>query len=138
MDKRRGGLGYGIFAALGAEGGEIFGPNEKVHAEAGDRQPHYNPAAAGNQAGDFVVAWDDFRQGDSDIWLSSYNEDDEWSHDFSPEVASGAGEQSHPAVVLDDRGSLHLLWIERADMDSPSRLWYGRGLLRKPSLKTDK
>ena len=45
-------------------------------------------------------------------------------------VASGPGEQSHSAFVLDDRGGLHLLWIERADMDSPSRLWYGRGLLR--------
>jgi len=130
MDKRRGGLGYGIFAALGSDGGEIFGPNEKVHGEAGDQQPHYNPAAAGNLAGDFVVAWDDFRRGDSDIWLSSYNDDDEWSQDFSPAIASGAGEQSHPAIALDAQGGLHLLWMERADMDAPSRLWYSRGLPR--------
>jgi hypothetical protein len=130
MDKRRGGLGYGIFAALGSDGGEIFGPNEKVHGEAGDQQPHYNPAVAGNLAGDFVVAWDDFRRGDSDIWLSAYNEDDEWSQDFSPPIAGGAGEQSHPAIALDDQGGLHLLWMERADMDAPSRLWYSRGLPR--------
>jgi hypothetical protein len=130
MDKRRGGAGYGIFAALGSDGGENFGPNEKVHGEQGDRQPHYNPAVGGNLAGDFVVAWDDFRRGDSDIWLSHYNEDDEWSRDFSPPPASGAGEQSHPAVALDDRGGLHLLWIERADMDAPSRLWYSHGLPR--------
>jgi hypothetical protein len=44
MDKRRGGLGYGIFAALGSDGGAIFGPNEKVHGEAGDKQPHYKRA----------------------------------------------------------------------------------------------
>jgi hypothetical protein len=130
MDKRRGGAGYGIFAALGSDGGESFGPNEKVHGEQGDRQPHYNPAVGGNLAGDFVIAWDDFRRGDSDIWLSHYNEDDEWSRDFSPPPASGAGEQSHPAVALDERGGLHLLWIERADMDAPSRLWYSRGLPR--------
>ena len=130
MDKRRGGLGYGIFAALGSDAGAIFGPNEKVHGEQGDRQPHYNPAVGGNLAGDFVVAWDDFRRGDSDIWLSHYNEDDEWSRDFSPTPASGAGEQSHPAVALDERGGLHLLWMERADMDAPSRLWYSHGLPR--------
>ena len=130
MDKRRGGLGYGIFAALGSDGGAIFGPNEKVHGEAGDKQPHYNPAVAGNPDGDFVVAWDDFRRGDSDIWLSAYNEDDEWSQDFSPAIASGPGEQSHPSIALDDQGRLHLLWIERADMDAPGRLWYSRAIPR--------
>ncbi len=130
MDKRRGGLGYGIFAALGSDGGAIFGPNEKVHGEAGDKQPHYNPAVAGNSNGDFVVAWDDFRRGDSDIWLSAYNDDEEWSQDFSPAIASGAGEQSHPAVALDDQGRLHLLWMERGDMNAPGRLWYSRAMPR--------
>jgi hypothetical protein len=127
MDKRRGGTGYGIFAALGAEGGAMFGPNEKVHGEPGDTQPHYNPATAGNAAGGFVVAWDDFRHGDSDVWLSAYNDDLEWGEDFSPTVAGGAGEQTHPAIALDPEGGLHLFWIERADTDAPSRLWYSYG-----------
>ena len=128
MDKRRGGLGYGIFAALGD--GESFGPNEKVHGEEGDTQPHYNPATAGNQAGDFVVAWDDFRRGNSDIWISSYSEDLEWSQDYAPTAASGDGEQSHPAIALDEQHNLHLLWIERGQPDGPSRLWYSLGRTR--------
>jgi len=132
MDKRRGGFGYGIFAALGSEGGKIFGPNEKVHGEQGDRQPHYNPATAGNAAGDFVVAWDDFRHGDSDVWISAYNSDLEWSADYSPPVASGDGEQSHPAIALDAQRNLHLLWIERGEMNGPTRLWYSRGQAIKP------
>lgn len=130
MDKRRGGFGYGIFASLGSDGGEIFGPNEKVHGAQGDQQPHYNPATAGNRAGDFVVAWDDFRSGDSDIWFSIYNEDDEWGEDFNPAPASGAGEQSHPAITLDSQGGVHLLWMERRDMDAPSQLWYSHGSTR--------
>jgi hypothetical protein len=129
MDKRRGGIGYGIFAALGD--GESFGPNEKVHGEEGDTQPHYNPATAGNQAGDFIVAWDDFRRGDSDIWISIYNEDLEWSHDFAPPAASGKGEQSHPSIALDEQRNLHLLWIERSQLDGPSRLWYSPGRARQ-------
>jgi hypothetical protein len=124
MDKRRGSNGYGIYAALGAQGGQMFGPNEKVHGERGDRQPHYNPATAGNAAGDFVVAWDDFRNGDSDVWISAYDDSLEWSADFSPPVASGAGEQSQPAIALDERGGLHLMWMERSDLNAPSRLWY--------------
>ena len=132
MDKRRGGNGYGIFAALGADAGENFGPNEKVHGEEGDRQPHYNPATAGNQAGDFVIAWDDFRRADSDIWISAYNSDLEWSQDHTPSVASGSGEQSHPSIAVDDQGNLHLLWIERSQQDGPSRLWYSLGSPQNP------
>ena len=127
MDKRRGGKGYGIFAALGADAGESFGPNEKVHGEEGDTQPHYNPATAGNQTGDFVVAWDDFRRGDSDIWISAYDADLEWGQDHAPQVASGSGEQSHPSIALDEQRNLHLLWIERSQLDEPSRLWYSHG-----------
>jgi hypothetical protein len=125
MDKRRSNIGYGIFAAMGSAAAGSFGPNEKVHGEQGDLEPHYNPAVGANRQGDFVVIWDDFRNGDNDIWLSAYTDDLEWSEDYAPPVASGAGEQSHPAVALDEAGRLHLLWIERADPDAPTRLWYG-------------
>jgi hypothetical protein len=127
MDKRRGGHGYGIFAALGVEGGAEFWPGERVHSEDGDQNPHYNPSVAGNLVGEFVVAWDDFRRGDSDVWISSYNDDDEWSPDHSPAVASGKGEQSHPSITFDRMGRLHLLWVERSNPDAPSRLYYSQG-----------
>ncbi len=122
MDKRRGGAGYGIFAATGS--GNSFGPNEKVHGEDGDKLPHYNPATTGNRAGDFVVTWDDYRLGNSDIWLSSYNENSEWSRDYSPGPASGKGEQTHASVTLDESSGLHLVWVERDEIDGPTRLWY--------------
>jgi len=125
MDKRRGGSGYGIFATLGS--GDIFGPNEKVQGDEGDRLPHYNPAAAGNPAGEFVVAWDDYRRGDADIWLSGYGEGLNWGTDYSPPPASGAGEQTNPSIALDAAGGLHLLWIERSTPNAPSRLWYSLG-----------
>jgi len=129
MDKRRRGAGYGIFSALGSDSGESFGPNEKVHDNNGDLKPHYNPAAAGNRAGSFVIAWDDFRKGTSDIWLSHYDEDDEWGLDISPVVASGKSEQSHPSVYLDELGGIHLLWLQREDVNAPGQLWYSRGYL---------
>ena len=127
MDKRRGENGYGIYGAMSSDGGASFGPNERIHSERGDKLPHYNPATAGNVAGDFVVVWDDFRNENSDIWLSSYTDDLEWSEDFSPAIASGAGEQTHPAVALDVQGNLHLIWMERAEANSPGQLWYGFG-----------
>lgn len=126
MDKRRGG-GYGIFAALGSEGGASFGPNEKVHGEKGDRDPHTNPSTAGNRRGDFAIAWDDYRNGDSDIWISFYDQYPEWSEDLGPAVAGGPGEQTHPSITLDDSGDLHMVWMEKQDMFAPGRLWYSLG-----------
>ncbi len=122
MDKRRGGSGYGIYAALGSD--DSFGPNEKVHSQKGDKLPHYNPATAGNRNGDFVIAWDDFRLGNSDIWLSSYDDNSEWTVDYSPVSASGKGEQTHASIALDEKSGLHLIWVEREVKDGPTRLWY--------------
>jgi hypothetical protein len=125
MDKRRGGKGYGIFSSIGSDGS--FGPNEKIHGVKGDTLPHYNPATSGNSDGVLVVAWDDYRMGDSDIWLVNLDEDGEWSENFTPATASGAGEQSHASVALDEKGGLHLIWIERENPLTPTRLWYSYG-----------
>ncbi len=126
MDKRRRG-GYGIFSSIGSEG--AFGPNEKIHGAEGDKLPHSNPATSGNPDGSMLVAWDDYRSGDSDIWLTSLDEDGEWGENFSPAIASGPGEQSHVSVALDQTGGLHLIWIERDSPLAPTLLWYSYGEL---------
>jgi hypothetical protein len=125
MDKRRGGKGYGIFSSIGSDGS--FGPNEKIHGPKGDTLPHYNPATSGNFDGVLVVAWDDYRMGDSDIWLVRLDEDEEWGENVSPPVASGPGEQSHASAALDESGGLHLIWIDRESPLAPTRLWYSYG-----------
>jgi len=43
---------------------------------------------------------------------------------------AGAGEQYGVSIALDVNGGLHLLWIERAEPNAPSRLWYSRALPR--------
>jgi hypothetical protein len=50
-----------------------------------------------------------------------------WSADLVVPGASGEGYQGSPAVTLDPEGDLHLIWIERDDLSSPSRLRYLRG-----------
>jgi hypothetical protein len=125
MDKRRGGKGYGIFSSIGSDGS--FGPNEKIHGVKGDTLPHYNPATTGNSDGALVVAWDDYRMGDLDIWLASLNEEEEWGQNVSPAPASGPGEQSHASVSLDESGGLHLIWLERENSLAPTQLWYSYG-----------
>ena len=127
MDKRLVGKGYGIYTSLGSDGSFDF--NEKIHGPVGDKLSHYNPATSGNSSGAMVVAWDDYRTGDSDIWAAAFDEFGEWGENFSPAPASGSGEQSHASIALDESGGMHLVWIERESPLAPTQLWYSYGEL---------
>jgi hypothetical protein len=43
------------------------------------------------------------------------------------DLHKGLSEQGSPAIALDPHGDLRLVWIERADLPSPTRLRYLRG-----------
>ena len=75
------------------------------------------------------MAWDDEREGNSDVMLS-WSEDGEWSEDLELHDASGAGQQTHPSIAMDSKGNLHVAWIERAEVNGPTRLRYQFGLIR--------
>jgi hypothetical protein len=46
--------------------------------------------------------------------------------------ASGNGYQGSPAVTFDANGGLHLVWIERDTLSSPTRLRYMHGVSVPP------
>jgi hypothetical protein len=124
-DKRNYWEGYDIYAAPYLGNGR-FGANIKVQDEFGDFARQWHVAIAGNPGGRLVVAWDDEREGNSDILLS-WLEDGQWSEDLPLPGASGAGHQSHPSLALDVAGNLHAAWIERLERGGPSRLRYQFG-----------
>jgi hypothetical protein len=124
-DKRKYWEGYDIYAA-GYLGGGRFGPNISVQDEFGDFARQWHAAVAGNADGRLVVAWDDEREGNSDVMLS-WSEDGEWSEDLELPNASGAGQQTHPSIVMDAEGNLHVAWIERAETNGPTRVRYQFG-----------
>ena len=121
-DKRDFRNGYDVFASLSADG-HSFGPNHRVQDEFGGNSRQWHAAVAGNGDGTLVAAWDDDRDGTGDIWLS-WRVGDGWSEDLAVPGASGSGAQSHPALVLDADGNLHLAWVERDEVDGPTRLLY--------------
>ncbi|MGB5832258.1 MAG: hypothetical protein WBG92_09755 [Thiohalocapsa sp.] len=59
--------------------------------------------------------------------MLSWNAGDGWSADLVVPGAFGEGYQGSPAIALDPHGDLHLIWIERDDLSSPTRLRYLRG-----------
>jgi hypothetical protein len=126
LDKRDFLSGYDVYAALSGHDAESlhFAKDQKAQDSFGDAIAQWHVAAAGNNQGELVIAWDDDRDGSADIWLTRYN-GTTYGENFSLPNASGPGQQSDPAIALDAAGNLHLAWIERNEAGL-SRLRYTR------------
>jgi hypothetical protein len=121
-DKRDFLTGYDVFSAFSVAG-RGFGANHRVQDDFGGNSRQWHAAVAGHREGSLVAAWDDDRDGTSDLWLS-WREDDGWSDDLAVPGASGDGEQAHPAIALDIAGNLHVAWVARSELNGPTRLLY--------------
>ncbi|MDD5388137.1 MAG: hypothetical protein PHD37_02255 [Gallionellaceae bacterium] len=124
LDKRDFLSGYDVYAALSEGAG--FAKDVKAQDSFGDAIAQWHVAAAGNRRGDLLIAWDDERDGTSDIWLTRLTPGG-YSEDFTFPDLSGPARQSDPAIALDEAGNLHLAWIERAaggESNGPTRLRY--------------
>jgi hypothetical protein len=131
LDKRNAASGYAVWGAVSGDGGRTYGANQIVQDEQGAAVQQWHAALDGGMPG-FVAAWDDTREAwaddsESGDVLLSWNLTGQWGADLLVPGASGPGYQGSPAVTLDPRGGLHLIWIERDDLSSPSRLRYLHG-----------
>lgn len=113
MDKRDFQGGYDVYAAFSTDGGKTFGSNEIAQDMLGENLPQWHPAITISRTGQVVVAWDDPRDDSPDIWLSLRTPSG-WSDDESLEMASGEGAQTHPVMIFDQQGMLHIAWVHRS------------------------
>ncbi|MEJ5211826.1 MAG: hypothetical protein WHV61_10410, partial [Burkholderiales bacterium] len=127
-DKRDFRSGYDVYGAF-AGADLTFGANEKVQDPFGDNIAQWHPAIAGHPDGRVAVAWDDDRDGTPDIWLS-WKTAQGWSEDLAVPGAAGPGVQSDPALTLDATGNLHLVFLDKPEVNAPSRLRYVFGRAR--------
>lgn len=124
LDKRDFLSGYDVYAALTEAGSLRFGKDAKAQDSFGDAIAQWHAAATGNKRGELVIAWDDDRDGSTDIWLTRLTAAG-YGENFTLPAISGPGRQSDPAIALDDAGNLHLVWVER-DASEQTRLRYTR------------
>jgi len=127
LDKRDFEGGYDVYAALSTDGGRHFGHDELVQDPLGENTPQWHPGVAMTPDGRIVAAWDDSREGTSDVWYSERGTDG-WSDDETPPGGDGEGRQTHPALACERDGTLFLLWREEAG--DRIRLWLSRGRVR--------
>lgn len=128
-DKRNFRDGYDIYGARftpDGPGGPGFGPNERIQDDFSGLAAQWHVTASGHADGTLVVGWTDEREGQGDIALS-WLVDGGWSEDLLLPVASGPTEQSHPTLVLDAAGDLHVAWLTRELKGGPTRIQYSLG-----------
>ncbi len=131
MDKRGFQTGYDIYAAFSDDGGFHFGANELVQDAFADQYSQWHPTITGNNSNQVLVAWDDDRDGTSGIWLA-WKTKEGWSANISPASASDTDkQQTNPAIALDARDNLHLIWLEQNKENAPTRLMYALGRYKK-------
>ena len=133
LDKRTPAAGYAAWGTLSQDGGRSFGANAPVHDASGALVPQWHAALSGHPSGLAAAVWDDAREGwagdgeeSGDVWLA-WRTGEGWSPNLAVPGASGPGYQGDPAIALDANGDLHLVWIERAGLDAPSRIRYLQG-----------
>ena len=125
-DKRDFESGYDIYGSFAMGAKLEFGANEKVQDVFGDSFAQWHPAIAANANGRVVAVWDDDRDGTPDVWLS-WHDLAGWSSDLAVPGASGPAVQSDPTIVMDEAGNLYLAWVEKSDLNSPSKIMYTVG-----------
>jgi len=129
LDKRSPGSGYAVWGSLSEDGGRSFMANEIVQDEFGASTAQWH-ASVLHGADGFVCIWDDAREAwdeddeeAGDVFVS-WRRENGWSEDFAIPGASGEGYQGSPVGDIDNMGNLHVAWIERENLQSPSRLRY--------------
>ena len=103
---------YDIFAQrIDADGNLVWGDGGiDVCAYAGDQ---YNPEVTTDGAGDAIIAWWDYRDGNGDIYAQRVDADGNllWDTDGLP-VSTGVGEQKNPRLVAASGGGAFVAWID--------------------------
>ncbi|MFA6232833.1 MAG: hypothetical protein WC824_01425, partial [Bacteroidota bacterium] len=93
---------------------------------ANDSAPGMMPAAGRNAAGEVVVAWQDYRNGDVDIYAQRF---DAMAHPVGPNVRINDDDthalQGQPRVAADNSSSFLLLWPDNRD-DGAWKFYYHR------------
>lgn len=125
-DKRNFREGYDIWGAFYRIGKEDFESNEKVQDDFGELSKQHHAVVTGHENGTLLVAWDDEREGNTDVMLS-WHKDGGWSDDWPLPGASDPKLQSNPTVALDKAGNLHAAWVERGEAGGTTQLKYSFG-----------
>lgn len=107
-----------IFFARSDNGGLDWSKNVQVNEQAGKPSALARPTIAVDLAGQVLVAWEDLRNGDSDIFFARSPDGGlTWEGDVRVNDDSTSRPQINPSLAVDIVGKLYLAW--RDDRNGP-------------------
>ncbi|MGB0383472.1 MAG: exo-alpha-sialidase, partial [Ardenticatenaceae bacterium] len=102
-----------VYFASSTNGGATWSANVKVNDDAGGAW-HNNPSLAVDANDNVVVAWEDLRNGDQDIYFArSTDSGATWSSNVKVNDDSSLLHQYTPSVGVDGSGTLMLAWYDQ-------------------------
>jgi len=102
-----------IFAQRYSSAGTALDTNFKVNTNAGTSNQIW-PAVSSDTAGNFVICWEDFRNGNYDIYAQRYSSSGAaLDTNFRVNTDAGSFQQHSPAVSGDADGNFVIVWIDR-------------------------
>jgi hypothetical protein len=108
-------LNYGawdIYAQrLDSSGNHLWGADVRVNTDAGTAD-QFRPVAAVDQYGNITVAWEDDRNGNSDIYAQRLNLNgiSLWATDMLVNSDAGADDQCCADIAVDSNGKAVIVW----------------------------
>lgn len=98
-----------IYAQLYKNDGTKQGINFRVNDQNGSLK--FGPAAGMDRSGNFVICWEDRRNGDGDIYAQRYNRyGSRQGVNFRVNDDTGNSWQSNPNIALDDSSNFVITW----------------------------
>lgn len=111
-----------IYFSASRDGGETFGPNRRLNDDRGETY-QFHPSLGVGSKGTVAVAWEDYRNGQADIYLT-YSTDG--GDTFHPNVRINndrrPADHLHAALAAGERNELTVIWEDQRNdrRDGPS------------------
>jgi hypothetical protein len=99
---------------IDASGNRLWAADTRVNSDSGIADQS-TPAVAVNGDGNAVIAWNDERSGNDDIYAQKLDASGNrlWAADVRVNSDSGTAGQFEPAVAVDDIGNATVVWTDR-------------------------
>ncbi len=108
---------WDIYAQMYNVSGALQGPNFRVNDNTGSSS-QWCPSVAMNGSSNFVICWQDGRNGDKDIYAQMYDANGTpQEFNFRVDDDTGSSYQRWPSVTMDGSGNFVICWYDQRNDD---------------------
>ena len=95
--------------------GSAQGPNRRVNDDTGSEE-QWDPCVAMDASGNFVITWEDERNGNYDIYFQRYDASGmAQGNNRKVNDDAGTADQLEPSIAMDDSGRFMISWSDERD-----------------------